>query len=64
MESEEYFELIQPLNLFKNEKEVKDFCQISDNIEDLQAFREACFTYGGCAFVHIIDARIEEISKK
>jgi hypothetical protein len=58
---EDYEEFISPLNLFKNEKEVKDFCQISDNIQDLQAFRRTCFESGGVGFVHIIDNRIDEI---
>ena len=57
-----YKQVISPLNLFKNEEEVKVFCKISDNIEDLQAFRKACFEYGGLAFVYLIDERIEELS--
>lgn len=61
---EDYEEFILPLNLFENDKEVKDFCEISENIEDLQAFRNTCFETGGCCFVHIIDDRIEEILNK
>lgn len=58
---EDYEEFILPLNLFENEKEVQDFCKISDNIEDLQAFKTTCFECGGCGFVHLINERIEEL---
>lgn len=58
---EVYLELISPLNLFKNEKEAYDFCQISESEEDLLAFRKTCFERGGVQFVHLIDDRIEEL---
>jgi acyl-[acyl carrier protein]--UDP-N-acetylglucosamine O-acyltransferase len=57
-----YNEFISPLNLFDNEKEVIEFCQKSDKVEDLEAFRKACFEYGGVSFVHLIDDRIAQLN--
>lgn len=60
-EEYEYNILINPSNLFDSVEEVLDFISLSDNIEELEAFNNACLDEELYEYCQLINTRINEL---
>lgn len=61
IEEYEYNNLINPSNLFNNIEEVRDFISLSDNIEELEAFNNACLNEELYEYCQVINTKINEL---
>lgn len=57
----QYEELIDPRNLFSSLQEVREFCDVAEAVEDLQAFLTVCEELELYEYCSIIRQKIEKL---
>jgi hypothetical protein len=63
IEEYEFQILINPSNLFTDTKEVLDFLELSDNIDELQAFKEKCLEEELYEYCKLIQDKIDYLNE-
>lgn len=61
MEEYEYNNLINPSNLFDSVEEITSFISLSDNIDELEAFKQACLGEELYEYCQVIQHKIDNL---